>query len=215
MQRGEVSKAVLKRLPSYLTYLRNLPDDSPPYISATMLANALGRGEVQVRKDLAIVSDGGRPKVGYLRSKLVDDIELFLGYDNAHNAVLSGAGRLGLALLEHCGFAQYGLNIMAAFDVAPRVEKTESGKPVLHLDELESFCRTNKVPMGIITVPDRNAQQVCDLLIKNGIKAVWNFSGVHLDVPENILVQNENMAASLAVLSMHLQVQMKEKNKEI
>lgn len=211
MEKKEVSKAVLKRLPVYLTYLRNLSDDGSPYISATALANALGKGEVQVRKDLAVVSDGGRPKVGYLRENLIDDIEQFLGYDNAHDAVLIGAGRLGMALLEHSGFAQYGLNILAAFDAAPQVSTTESGKMVLPMEKLESFCRANKVRMGIITVPDRHAQQVCDLLIKNGIKAIWNFASVHLDVPDNILVQNENMAASLAVLSMHLQVQMKEK----
>lgn len=211
MERKEISKAVLKRLPGYLTYLRNMPDDGSPYISATALAKAVGKGEVQVRKDLAIVSDGGKPKVGYLRTNLIDDIEQFLGYDNANNAVLIGAGRLGLALLEHSGFAEYGLNIMAAFDIAPQMETTESGKPILPMEALQSYCRANKVRMGIITVPAQHAQQVCDLLIQSGIKAIWNFAITHLEVPEHILVQNENMAASLAVLSVHLQVQMKEK----
>ena len=79
------------------------------------------------------------------------------------------------------------------------------------MDQLQSFCKTNKVLMGIITVPANHAQAVCDQLIQCGIKAVWNFAPTHLDVPENILVQNENMATSLAVLSMHLQAQMKEK----
>ena len=211
MERKEISKSVLKRLPVYLAYLKNLPEDAPAYISATSVANALGMGDVQVRKDLAMVSDGGRPKIGYCREALVDYIEQFLGYDNTNNCVLIGAGRLGLALLGYSGFDEYGLNIMAAFDVAPSQEKTDGGKPILSMEKLENFCRTNKVSMGIITVPAAYAQQVCNQMISAGIKAIWNFAPTHLEVPEHILVQNENMATSLAVLSMHLQAQMKEK----
>lgn len=211
MERKEVSKSVLKRLPIYLAYLKGLPKDSAAYISATSLANALGMGEVQVRKDLAMVSDGGRPKLGYLRESLMDDISQFLGYDNTTDAILVGAGKLGQALLGYNGFEAYGLNILAAFDVAPTTDRTEDGKPILPMEELEDFCRVNKVLMGIITVPASCAQEVCDKLISCGIKAIWTFAPVHLDVPENILVQNENMATSLAVLSMHLQAQIKEK----
>ena len=207
MERKDVSKSVLKRLPVYLSYLRGLPEDGTPYISATALANALGMGEVQVRKDLALVSDGGRPKIGYFRESLIEDINQFLGYDNTTDAVLVGAGKLGRALLGYGGFEAYGLNILAAFDVAPTV----AGKPILPMEDLESFCRANQILMGIITVPAQYAQQVCDRMIACGIKAIWNFAPVHLDVPANILVQNENMATSLAVLSMHLQAQIKDK----
>lgn len=211
MEKKEISKSVLKRLPVYLAYLKNLPQDTSPYISATAVANALGMGDVQVRKDLAMVSDGGRPKIGYCREELVDDIEQFLGYDNTNNCVLIGAGKLGLALLGYSGFDEYGLNIMAAFDIAPTSATTDGGKPIYSMDKLESFCRANKVCMGIITVPAAHAQQVCEQLIGAGIRAIWNFAPMHLDVPGHILVQNENMATSLAVLSMHLQAQMKEK----
>lgn len=211
MKKTDVSKSVLKRLPTYLAYLKNLPADSSPYISATAVANALGMGDVQVRKDLAMVSDGGRPKVGYAREALIDDIEQFLGYDNTNDCVLIGAGKLGMALLGYNGFDAYGLNILAAFDAAPTVDKTDNGKPVLPISQLESFCKINKIRMGIITVPSDYAQEVCDKLIAAGIKAVWNFAPTHLEVPDSILVQNENMATSLAVLSMHLQAQMKEK----
>ena len=211
MERKEISKAVLKRLPGYLAYLKSIPEEGSAHISATALANALGMGEVQVRKDLAMVSDGGRPKLGYLRESLIDDIEQFLGYDNTTDAVLIGAGKLGQALLGYSGFADYGLNILAAFDVAPDHEVKIDGKPIYHIDELESFCRTHKVLMGIITVPGPFAQQVCDQLIACGIKAIWNFAPTHLEVPSNILVQYENMATSLAVLSMHLQAQIKDK----
>ena len=211
MEKKEISKAVLKRLPGYLTYLRSLPEGSAPYISATALAAALGMGEVQVRKDLAMVSDGGRPKIGYQRESLIEDIEQFLGYDNATDAVLIGAGKLGQALLGYKGFAEYGLNILAAFDVAPKSGHSEDGKPIYPMEKLQGFCRSHKVLMGIITVPEANAQQVCDQLIASGIKAIWSFAPTHLEVPDNILVQHENMATSLAVLSMHLQAQIKEK----
>ena len=207
MERKDVSKSVLKRLPVYLSYLRSLPENGTPYISATALANALGMGEVQVRKDLALVSDGGRPKIGYFRESLIEDINQFLGYDNTTDAILVGAGKLGQALLGYGGFDAYGLNILAAFDVNP----IQAGKPILPMDELESFCHANQILMGIITVPAEYAQQVCDRMIACGIKAIWNFAPIHLDVPANILVQNENMATSLAVLSMHLQAQIKDK----
>ena len=208
MEHKEISKSVLKRLPGYLAYLKGLPEGGSSYISATALANALGMGEVQVRKDLAQVSDGGRPKLGYLKVALIDDIEQFLGYDNTTDAVIIGAGKLGQALLGYGGFEAYGLNILAAFDVAPS-EETVSGKPILPMSQLDGFCRTHKVLMGIITVPAEHAQSVCDQLIACGIKAIWTFAPAHLDVPANILVQHENMATSLAVLSMHLQAQIK------
>ena len=206
----EISKAVLRRLPSYLSYLRNLPDNSSPYISATTIANALGRGEVQVRKDLAMVSDGGKPKIGYNRESLIQDINRFLGYDNTTDAVLVGAGKMGQALLDYNGFEKYGLNLLAGFDAAPSAEYTSEGKPIYTMDKLESFCQEHKVIMAIITVPAKHAQSVCDQLIDCGIKAIWNFANAHLDVPDNILIQSQNMASTLAVLSMHLQAQIRE-----
>ena len=203
----KISNSVLKRLPVYLAYLKALPADAPENISATTLAAALSMGEVQVRKDLALVSDGGRPKVGYQRISLISDIEQFLGYDNTNDAVLIGAGKLGRALLGYSGFSEYGLNIVAAFDANPQlVGQAEGAKPILPLSELETMCSKQKIYIGIITVPAAHAQEV---LISNGIKAIWNFAPVHLDVPQRILVQNENMATSLAVLSKHLSAQLK------
>ena len=211
MEQKKISKSVLKRLPGYLTYLKSMPENCPTHISATALANALGMGEVQVRKDLATVSDGGRPKIGYLRETLIQDIEDFLGYTNTNDAVLVGAGKLGQALMGYSGFDEYGLNILAGFDAKPSCDMTDEGKPIFSMDKMESFCAANKVLMGIITVPAEYAQSVCDQMIKSGIKAIWNFAPVHLEVPQGILVQTQNMATSLAVLSVHLQAQIKEK----
>lgn len=209
MPSKEISKSTLKRLPVYLTYLKSMPEDGPVHISATALAAALGMGEVQVRKDLALVSNGGRPKVGYHREGLIQDIESFLDYGSTKDAVLVGAGKLGRALLGYGGFAEYGLNIVAAFDSDDALIGTsKSGKPIMHLSRLEEFCKVHKIRIGIITVPADCAQAVCDKLIGTGIQAIWNFAPKHLDVPENILVQSENMAASLALLSKHLSEQM-------
>ena len=206
----EISRATLKRLPTYLSYLKGLPENSGANISATALAAGLHMGEVQVRKDLALVSNGGRPKIGYNRAALITDIEQFLGYGNSNDAVLIGAGKLGRALLGYSGFAEYGLNIVAAFDENDALIGTyKSGKPIMHLSRLGEICQRDKIKIGIITVPAEQAQAVCDLLISNGILAIWNFAPKHLNVPEHILVQNENMAASLALLCKHLNEQMK------
>ena len=205
----EISRATLKRLPTYLSYLKALPSEASANISATALAAGLHMGEVQVRKDLALVSDGGRPKIGYNREHLIADIENFLGYGNSNDAVLIGAGKLGRALLGYGGFAEYGLNIVAAFDANDAlIGTTNGGKPIMHLSRLGEVCQRYKIKIGIITVPAEYAQGVCDLLIENGILAIWNFAPKHLNVPDGILVQNENMAASLALLCKHLNERM-------
>ena len=205
----EISRATLKRLPTYLSYLKALPSEASANISATALAAGLHMGEVQVRKDLALVSDGGRPKIGYNREHLIADIENFLGYGNSTDAVLIGAGKLGRALLGYGGFAEYGLNIVAAFDANDTlIGTTNGGNPIMHLSRLGEVCQRYKIKIGIITVPAEYEQGVCDLLIENGILAIWNFAPKHLNVPDGILVQNENMAASLALLCKHLNERM-------
>lgn len=203
-----ISKHTLQRLPMYLSYIKGLPADAPKNISATTIAEALQLNDVQVRKDLASVSSSGKPKVGYNVKDLIAELEAFLGYNDIDNAVIVGAGSLGKALLNYSGFKAYGLNIIAAFDLCE--EPTEfQGKTVFPIAQLESFCRKVNIHIGIITVPASSAQEICDLLVNSGIRAIWNFAPVHLVVPDGILVQNENMASSLALLSNHLREQMK------
>lgn len=203
-----ISKHTLQRLPTYLSYIQGLPEDAPKNISATTIAEALQLNDVQVRKDLASVSSSGKPKVGYNVKDLIAELEAFLGYNDIDNAVIVGAGSLGKALLNYSGFKAYGLNIIAAFDLCE--EPTEfQGKTVFPIAQLGSFCRKVNVHIGIITVPASSAQEICDLLVESGIRAIWNFAPVHLVVPDGILVQNENMASSLALLSNHLREQMK------
>jgi len=200
-----ISVQTLHRLPVYLNYLKLLPPKERMNVSAKQIADALELVEIQVRKDLASVSAGGRPKIGYITENLIKDIELYLGYDNVNDAVIVGAGKLGKALLAYEGFKEYGFNIIAAFDTQEEILGMDpSGKQILSMDKLKDICERMKIQIGIITVPAAFAQMVCDRLIESGILAIWNFAPAHLSTPKNILVKSENMAASLALLSKHL-----------
>ena len=200
-----VSKQTLQRLPQYLNFLRSMPRTGAANISATAIAEALGLGDVQVRKDLALVSSGGRPKVGYDADSLIADLERFLGFGDTTNAVIVGAGALGRALLGYGGFAAYGIEILAAFDCDTALcGENIHGKPVFPMEKLAEFCRQMQVRIGIITVLAGEAQGVCDALVKSGVRGVWNFAPTMLSVPDSVLVQNEDIAVSLAVLSKRL-----------
>ncbi len=198
-----ISKATLQRLPVYLNCLKSAADTGE-YVSATTLANRLGLGEVQVRKDLASICDAGKPKVGYLKKELIAVLENYLGAD-MNDAVLVGVGHLGTALLAYKGFEEYGFKIVAGFDVNPALIGTKvAGKQVFSVGEMDHIIRRLGIRIGIITLPKEYAQETADKLIGAGIRAIWNFSPAYITVPENIVVKNENMASSLAVLSKQL-----------
>ena len=204
MDKCSVSKATLGRLPNYLEYLRNLPPDKVPYISATAIAKHLGLGEVQVRKDLAAVSGAGKPKLGYVTAELVEKLEECLGCNQVTSAVLVGAGKLGRALLQYDEFEKYGVKISAAFDSNERAISLGSKTEILPMNQFEYFCKTKNIKLGIITVGEGSAQAVCDQMVKSGITAIWNFAPCKLNVPAGILLQNENLALSLAHLNNQL-----------
>ncbi len=210
MSKSGISNQALKRLPIYLNYLKGLPQ-RPAHVSATAIAGALSLNEVQVRKDLALASRWGRPKVGYPTELLIEDIERFLGYDETNAAVLVGVGNLGKALLSYKGFAQRGLDIVAGFDIQAGTDTPPvGGKQVLPMETLDEVSRRMKILIGIIAVPDKAAQPVCDQLVQAGVRAIWNFAPVALRVPPDVLVQNESMVSSLAVLSRRLSEKLSE-----
>ena len=189
----------------YLYYLEGLGADAPENISATTIAKALELNDVLVRKDLASVSNGGRPKTGYVTKELMADISHFLGHDNTSDAVLAGVGNLGKALMSYDNFKNYGLDIVAAFDISPELVGTEiNGKKIFACEKMKNLCERLNIKIGIITVPAEHAQSVCDMMIECGIKAIWNFAPVNLKLPDDVVVKNENMAASLAVLIKRL-----------
>lgn len=205
MPARSVSSQAMKRLPQYLSYLKSLSKSEIVHISATSIADALGMNDVQVRKDLAQASGCGRPKIGYVLHDLIRDIEQFLGCDDTDSAVIVGAGSLGCALLSYSGFAPYGLDIAAVFDADEKKIGTHvSGKEILDARTVADLCQRMNIRIGIITVPALHAQDVCDALLKGGVRAIWTFAPVHLCVPTGVLVKHENMACSLAMLSLHL-----------
>lgn len=198
MEKLAISKAALSRLPRYLEALRTLPDDGE-YISAPKLAKMLRLGEVQVRKDLAAVCGGGKPRCGYKREALTEKLEERLGCEKLTPAVLVGAGRLGRALLQYDEFERYGVKITAAFDI-----NSDEKNGILPISDFKAYCAENGIRLGIITVGEDSAQAVCDLMIENGIVAIWNFAPCILKAPDGVLLQNENLALSLAHLNNQL-----------
>jgi len=201
-----VSKATLLRLPMYYRYLLSLQKNGETNISSVKISVDLNLNAIQVRKDLACVSSiAGKPKAGFNVNKLIKDIAMFLDYNNTTDAIIVGVGQLGKTLLSYTGFKNYGLNIMAGFDIDENVcEKKINGKLIMHVEKIEEFVKRNNVYIGIITVPAENAQMICDQLVGAGIKAIWNFAPVHISVPDNVVVKNEDMAESLALLSNKL-----------
>lgn len=204
MENVSVPKATLGRLPLYLRFLKGLPQDKTPHISATTIAKRLSLGEVQVRKDLSAVSGAGKPKIGYETVDLINSLENFLGYNNLTSAVLVGAGKLGKALLEYDEFENYGVRIVAAFDCNEQFIQLNSSKIILPMNQFENFCKSQNIKIGIITVGEGSAQYVCNQMIKSGITAIWNFAPCEINVPNGILLQQENLALSLAHLNNQL-----------
>ena len=204
MSKISIPKATLGRIPRYLNYLKELSLDRVPYISATTIAKELNLGEVQVRKDLSMVSGAGRPRIGYDTGTLISQLEDCLGYKQLTSAVLIGAGRLGRALLQYDGFQHYGVEIAAAFDSNDCVLGLDSKTEILPINQFATFCKEHNIELGIITVGEGSAQEVCNQMVASGIKAIWNFAPCKLQVPDGIMLQNENLALSLAHLRNRL-----------
>ncbi|MGB4659731.1 MAG: redox-sensing transcriptional repressor Rex [Mobilitalea sp.] len=201
-----ITTQALRRMPYYIQQLKVLLSENVEIVAAPKIAELLKLNEVQVRKDFAAVSSTkGKPKSGFPVKELIANMETLLGYHNTDEAVIVGAGSIAHAILAYDGIKAYGVRIVAAFDVNPAYIGTEiSGVKVLSAEKISDLCRRMKIHIGIITVPAEQAQVVCDQLIAGGVLAIWNFAPIHLSVPEDIIVQNENLAASLAVLSKHL-----------
>lgn len=200
-----ITSQTLQRLPMYLSYLMSLPESRRNgNISATAIAEALGLNDVQVRKDLASVSNGGRPKVGYCTAELISDLGRFLGFDNRDGVVVAGMGNFGRAMLMNKSFADYGFDIVCGFDCDESIVGTEiGGKPVYHISELKGFCERENIRIGIITVPERAAQEVCSEMTEAGIRFILNFAPVHLNAPKGVTVHNENISLTLAMLARY------------
>ena len=200
----KIPPSVQARLPIYLHFLRGFLTDGNESISSAALAKNLDFGEVQVRKDLALVSGAGKPRIGYRTNELIAHIEEALGSRNETNAVVVGAGRLGMALLNYEGFVEFGLHLIVAFDRDETKISEKGQKPILPLEKMEDFCKRNDVRIGVICVPEKEASSACEKLVSCGVSAIWNFAPVRLRTSEKIRIKNENMAATLAVLAANI-----------
>ena len=199
-----IQEPTVRRLPLYHSYLVGL---SSEYVSCTQIAAELGIIPIQVRKDLEATGSVGKPKVGYRVSELISTIESYLGWDNRTEAFLVGVGNLGAALLGYKGFKDYGLQIIGAFDSDPnKIGTVIGGRKVFAVTRLANLVQRTKVKIGILTVPAAAAQTTAELMVAAGIEAIWNFAPIKIKVAENIIVQHENLASSLAVLSKKVNV---------
>ncbi|MBO5381209.1 MAG: redox-sensing transcriptional repressor Rex [Bacteroides sp.] len=197
----KVPEPTLRRLPWYLSNLKLLRQRGERYVSSTQLAKETNIDASQIAKDLSYVRIAGRTRVGYEVDMLIAVLEDFLGFTRMHKAFLFGVGSLGGALLHDTGLKQFGLQIVAAFDVNPDLVGTNLGDiPIFHSDEFEQKMKEYDVNIGVLTVPIEIAQAITDKMVAGGIKAVWNFTPFRIRVPEEIVVQNTSLYAHLALM---------------
>ena len=189
-QAWKVPEPTLRRLPWYLAFVKLMKGKGEAFISSTQIAKEINVDPSQVAKDLSFVNISGKTRVGYDINALVDVLEDFLGFTSQHKAFLFGVGSLGASLLHDTGLSQYGLEIVAGFDV----------REVVHMDDFPAKQKEYGATIGVITVPVEKAQEVTDRIIEGGIKALWNFTPFRIRVPEHIVVQNTSMYAHLAVM---------------
>lgn len=191
-----ISNLALRRMTAYLAYLKSLPEDSPKNVSATMIANALQLGDVQVRKDLAKIARPGHTKVGRDKAELIWDIERCIGLDKPVTAVLIGTDDFLPWFSHQCGDR---VVISARFSADP----ISQGKDTMALSELPRFCRDHPTQIGILNVSSDMLYPAADLLAESGVRAIWNFSPVPLESREGVVIQNENLLPTLGILSYY------------
>ena len=212
-----VPKSTLSRLPLYYSHICKLQQQGERYVSAASVAQSLNLNPILVRKDLSGVSSvEGKPRAGFEIDTLLNDLSEYLGYNKVDEAILVGVGSLGRLILTNKEFSSMGLDITVGFDKDPDLAGLQIGsKYILPMEKMESYIKRTGVKIGIITVPADKAQDVCDKMVKCGILAIWNFAFALLNVPQGILVKNENLPSSLALLSQQLVNKLKTNNELI
>ena len=192
----------VRRMPSYLDWLLRMRGLGRRTVSTTELADGMKLGWTVVRKDVALVGVAGRPRVGYDVDRLVEAMRTFLGWREPRTAALVGAGALGTTILGCDELAHGGLRVDAVFDSDPaKAGTTVRGHAVLPLSEMPAALRRARPEIGVLCVPPSAAQDIADLLVRHGVRYLWNFSGVALEVPEGVFVRRGSFAAGLAAIS--------------
>ena len=202
-----ISEQTLRRIPLYHQILGDLEQRGEDYVSSKYLATFMQVDDTQVRKDVSVIGYRGKPKSGYEVTGLKKAIGAYLGINYQNTAILIGAGKLGSALVEYPGFAEYGLKIVAVFDNSPdRIGSVVGDFTILSTESLPRVVKSYDIGIAIITVPNEAAQSVADRVVELGIEAIWNFAATRFDVPEDVIVRNENLAVGIALLSHYLKL---------
>ena len=200
-----IPEQTLRRIPLYHQILAEMQVRGEAYVSSRHLAQFFRIDDTQVRKDVSLIGYKGKPKAGYSILGLKKAIEEFLGINYENTAILIGAGRLGSALSQYPGLAEYGLRLVAIFDNDPARTGTVLGTfTILPMESLQRVVRSFDVGIAIICVPKDAAQSVAGRVVSLGIKAIWNFSPTQLAVPSDVIIRHENIALGLAILSHYL-----------
>ncbi|MCI6789014.1 MAG: redox-sensing transcriptional repressor Rex [Mollicutes bacterium] len=208
MEKTKFTENQLRRMPAYLSYLKMISNQGVNFISCQEIALALHLNQEQVRKDIALISSiNGVPNKGRDISLLIKDIETQLGINNDNDAIIVGIGSLGTALCNYNGFVSYGLRIVAGFDKNPNViGKVINGVPIYDIGDMTNVINNLKTRIAIVTVPSASAIDICKMLVANGIEAIWNFAPIKLDLGDDVIITNMDMASSLATLSHKLYI---------
>lgn len=200
-KKKNISMAVIKRLPKYHRYLNELLNNDVDRISSKELGEKIGFTASQIRQDLNCFGDFGQQGYGYNVRELSNQISLILGLDRDYNSVIIGAGNIGQAIANYTRFGKMSFDLKGIFDANPkllgmRIRDIE----IQDIDNLESFLAKNSIDVGVVCVPKINAQKVCDILVAGGVKGIWNFAPVDLNVPDDVTVQNVHLSESLLTL---------------
>ncbi len=205
MQDKGISQAVVSRLPRYLRYLGELKENGVERVSSQELSTLMNVTASQIRQDLNNFGGFGQQGYGYNVDYLYTEIGKILGLDREYNFIIIGAGNLGRALGNYLNFERRGFIFKGIFDKNPALKGTEvRGVGVRLIDELEDFLKNNEIDIAVLTIPKTGAVGLVDTLVNNGIKAIWNFAHVDLDVPEGIQVENVHLSDSLMKLSYNI-----------
>ena len=197
----KVPEPTLRRLPWYLAYAQLVLKEGELFLSSTQIAKNIAVDASMVAKDLSYVQISGKTRVGYDVRELVDVLEAFLGFTDAHSAFLFGVGSLGGALMHDNGLNQFGLEIVAGFDVKFELSGTSINHiPIHHIERFAELQKLTGINIGILTVPVDKAQAVSEIMVEGGIQAIWNFTPYRIRVPEKVIVQNTSIYAHLAVM---------------
>lgn len=196
----------LRRLPWYLAYVNLLQKQNVEYVSSTQIAKEIKVDASQIAKDLSFLNIKGKTRIGYDVNTLVQELADFLGFKEIHNAFMVGVGSLGGALMQDSGLSQYGLNIVAGFDIKPElIGSSICGVPVYGMNELAEQRIKTHTEIGILAVPVEHAQDAADKMIACGLKAIWNFTPYRIKAPEDIVIQNTSIYAHLALIYNRMQ----------